>query len=420
MAIYRGGFLETEKETNNNKPLPVECVPKSTFSSRFIRFLGGRNLLFLLTIILLLGCTIFIYNKISFIFEPLHVLFEVIILPGVLGAILYYLLRPPLKLLVRWKVPRALGILILYILVAALITLVVLLVYPFLRDQFTNLAQEFPIVFMNFADQVLSFINNSHFDEFFQTYNVDYNQVLTDFTDDLVTTVKDTMATIASGVATGITGFVSTLTGIVLSLVIVPFITFYLLYEGEKMPRFILGLFPPRMRRRIGDVLHDMDKQISSYVQGQILVSFCIGIMMTIGFLIIDLPYAFLLGFLAMITSVVPYLGPVIAATPAAIIAIVNSPWLLLYLIIVWTIVQLIEGKFISPQIMGKSLSIHPITIIFVLLTAGSLFGIGGVVLGIPGYALLKVLVTHFYRLLKERYNHYQPDKTNLYEENSK
>ena len=191
----------------------------------------------------------------------------------------------------------------------------------------------------------------------------------------------------------------------------------FLHYEGEKMPKFILRIFPPFMRERIGEVLHDMDKQISSYVQGQILVSFCIGVMVTIGFLIIKMPYALLLGFLAMITSVVPYLGPAIAVTPAAIIAIVHSPWLLVKLIIVWTVVQLIEGKFISPQIMGKSLSIHPITIIFVLLTSGALFGVPGVVLGIPGYALIKVLITHLYRLFKERYNRFQTNDSNLYED---
>lgn len=357
------------------------------------------------------------YDRISFIFEPLHVLFEMIILPGVLGVILYYLLRPPLKLLIRWKIPRALAILILYLIVIALIVLLVILVFPFLRDQFTNLVQEFPVVLMTLANDLLAFLNNSHFDEYFEKINFDYNQILTDFTDDFINTVKDTLTTVATGVATGITGLVSAVTGFILSIIIVPFITFYLLYEGEKMPRFILRLFPPRMRERIGEVLHDMDKQISSYIQGQILVSFCIGLMMTIGFLIIGMPYALLLGFLAMITSVVPYLGPAIAATPAAIIAIVNSPWLLLYLAIVWTIVQLIEGKFISPQIMGKSLSIHPITIIFVLLTSGALFGVPGVVLGLPGYALIKVLVTHTYRLFKERYNRFQTDETNLYED---
>lgn len=406
--------MEQDKEIERDKLLPQE--KSNFFSTRFIRFLGGKNLLFLLVIILLIGFIIFTYDKISFIFEPLHVLFEMIILPGVLGAILYYLLRPPLKLLLRWKIPRAIAILILYLIVIALLVLLVILVFPFLRDQFTNLVQEFPVVLMTLANDLLAFLNNSHFNEYFEKINFDYNTILTDFTDGFINTVRETLTTVATGIATGITGLVSAVTGFVLSIVIVPFITFYLLYEGEKMPRFILRLFPPRMREGIGEVLHDMDKQISSYIQGQILVSFCIGLMMTIGFLIIDMPYALLLGFLAMITSVVPYLGPAIAATPAAVIAIVNSPWLLLYLAIVWTIVQLIEGKFISPQIMGKSLSIHPITIIFVLLTSGALFGVPGVVLGLPGYALLKVLITHIYRLFKERYNRFQTDETNLYE----
>ncbi|MEG0472034.1 MAG: AI-2E family transporter, partial [Solibacillus sp.] len=322
----------------------------------------------------------------------------------------------PLKLLERWKVPRSLGILILYILVAGFITLLALLVFPFLRDQFTGLVQDFPIYFMSAAESVVTFLNNSRINEYFQTVNFNYDEFLMDFQDDLVVTVKDTMTNIASGVASGITGFVSTVTGILLSLVIVPFIAFYLLYEGEKLPKFILKIFPPRMRKGVGEVFHDMDKQISSYIQGQILVSFCIGVMMTIGFSIIGLEYALLLGFIAMITSVVPYLGPAIAATPAAIIAIVHSPFMLVKLIIVWTIVQLIEGKFISPQIMGKSLSIHPITIIFVLLTAGALFGVPGVVLGLPGYALIKVLVTHAYRLFKNRYNQFQTDEANYYE----
>ena len=121
-----------------------------------------------------------------------------------------------------------------------------------------------------------------------------------------------------------------------------------------------------------------------------------------------------------MVTSVVPYLGPIIAITPAVIIALVQSPFLLLKLAAVWTVVQLVEGKFISPQIMGKTLHIHPITIIFVLVTAGSLFGVPGVILGIPGYAIVKVIVTHFFRLFKMRYNRYEPVVENHYEYLSK
>ncbi len=406
--------MEQKRERTLDKQLPEE--KSNFFSTRFIRFLGGKNLLFLLIILLLMGSVIFIYEKIAFIFQPLRVLFEVVVLPGVLGVILYYLLRPFLRILMKWKIPKIWAIFLIYFGLIGLLTLLVLLVYPFLRDQFTNLVQEFPMYFMSFVENIVSWMNSSRINEYFEIINLNYDDVVTRLTGDLVNTVKDFVTTFASSVATGITGLVSALTGFVLSLVIVPFILFYLLYEGEKMPKFILRIFPPRMRGFVGEVLHDMDKQISSYIQGQILVSICIGMMVTIGFLIIGLKYALLLGSLAMITSVVPYLGPVIAITPAFIIAIVNSPLMVVKLIAVWTIVQLIEGKFISPQIMGKSLSVHPITIIFVLLTAGSLFGVPGVVLGIPVYALLKVFVTHFYQLFKIRYNRFQTDPKDEYE----
>lgn len=383
-------------------------------STKFIRFLGGKNLLFSLIVLLLLGLVIYIFDKISFIFYPFQVLFEVVILPGVLAGILYYLFRPILKLLERW-IPRIWSIFLIFLLAIGAITLLVLLVFPFLRDQFTNLVYEFPVYFKAAVEGIVTFLNNSGVNELFSKYNINYDRVLTDVTNNLITTVRETFTNLATKIASGITGLVSAVTGFILSLVTVPFILFYLLYEGEKLPKFILSIFPPRSREDASRVLKAMDHQISHYILGQILVSFCIGVMMTIGFLIIGLDYAFLLGFIAMITSVVPYLGPAIAITPAIIIALVNSPFMVLKLIIVWTVVQLIEGKLITPNIMGSSLKIHPITIIFVLLTAGSLFGVAGVVLGIPGYAILKVLVSYLFELFKKRYNRFEENESYKY-----
>ncbi|MFO7316202.1 MAG: AI-2E family transporter [Bacilli bacterium] len=398
---------ELESEVNRSKE-------SKFFSTKFIRFLGGKNLLFTLIVLLLLGLVIYIFDKISFIFYPFQVLFEVVILPGVLAVILYYLFRPILKFLERW-IPRIWSIFLIFLLAIGAITLLVLLVFPFLREQFTNLVYEFPVYFKAAVEGVVTFLNNSGVSDLFSKYNINYDRVLTDVTDNLITTVRETLTNLASTLASGITGFVSAVTGFILSLVTVPFILFYLLYEGEKLPKFILNILPPRARNDAAKVMKAMDHQISHYILGQIFVSFCIGIMMTIGFLIIGLDYAFLLGFLAMITSVVPYLGPAIAITPAIIIALVNSPFMVLKLIIVWTIVQLIEGKLITPNIMGSSLKIHPITIIFVLLTAGSLFGVAGVVLGIPGYAILKVLVSYLFELFKKRYNRYEEDDSYKY-----
>lgn len=117
--------------------------------------------------------------------------------------------------------------------------------------------------------------------------------------------------------------------------------------------------------------------------------------------MVIGLNYALVLAIIASLTSIVPYLGPVIAITPAIIISAVTSPAMLVKLAVVWIIVQSIEGKFISPQVMGKNLSVHPITIIFVILIGGNLFGILGIIFAVPGYAVLKVIVLHILSGLK-------------------
>ncbi|HWL12897.1 MAG TPA: AI-2E family transporter, partial [Ureibacillus sp.] len=166
-----------EREKGFEDRLPREGTA-TFFQTRFIHFLGGKNLLFLLLALLLAGCIIFIFNKVSFIFYPLKVLFEVVILPGVLAIIGYYLLRPFVRLADKsgkGKVPRSLVILILYVIVAALMTLISLLVYPFLRDQFTNLVQEFPTYFMKFIETTVSSLNNSKLEGLFGKYDFDYD-----------------------------------------------------------------------------------------------------------------------------------------------------------------------------------------------------------------------------------------------------
>lgn len=382
-------------------------------SSRVIRFLGGRSTLFVLLSILLIGLIIFVFREVSFIFYPIKVFFSTVVLPIILATIAYYLLRPILRLLEKLKIPRIWGILIIFIGLIGLITLLVFLVFPFLQTQFTNLIEEFPTYFQQMLIKIDSYLRTSPVSTYYKELNININNILDSSLGNLGQLFTDTIG----GIATGVTSFISALTGFVLAIITVPFILFYLLKDGEKLPKMILRMLPPRLRDDAEEIFRDADHQISAYIQGQILVAICIGIMVSIGFLIIGMKYAWLLGALAMFTSVVPYLGPIIAITPAVIIAIVSSPFMLVKLAVVWTIVQLIDGKFISPQIMGKTLRIHPITIIFVLLTAGSLFGVAGVVLGIPGYALLKVVLTHMFKLLKIRYNKFEADVDMHYED---
>ncbi len=376
----------------------------SFFSTKLIQFLGGRNTLFLLLTLFLIGLIIWIFDIISFIFYPLQILLSNVALPVILATIAYYLLRPLLNLLEAIRIPKIWGILVILLGLIGLMTLLIVLGFPFLKIQITNLVQDFPEYFKQLVKSFDGFLRSSIFSSYYLNLAFDIDSLMKQVPEDIANTLQNAVG----GLANGIGRLISTVTGLILAIVTVPFILFYLLKDGDKLPAYILNLLPPRMRADTLQVMREADKQISAYILGQIVVSICIGVMVFIGFVIIGMDYALLLGVIAMITSVVPYLGPIIAIVPAAVIAIVTSPFMLVKLAIVWTVVQLIEGKFISPQIMGKSLHIHPITIIFVLLTMGSLFGVPGVILGIPGYALLKVLVTHFYKILKRRYNKYE------------
>lgn len=380
--------------------------------SNVIRFLGGQTTLFVLVSVLLIGLIILVFHHISFIFYPIKVFFSTVVLPVILATIAYYLLRPILRVLERARISRIWGIFIIFIGMIGLITLLIFLVFPFLRVQFHNLVADFPTYFRQLLINMDEFFKTSIFASYYNELNINVISLFDSGVGNLGKMFADTVGGIASGIST----FVSALTGLILAIVTVPFILFYLLKDGEKLPKVILKMLPPRMRDDAEAIFRDADHQISAYIQGQILVAICIGIMVSIGFLIIGMDYALLLGTLAMFTSVVPYLGPIIAITPAVIIAIVTSPIMLLKLAIVWTIVQLVDGKFISPQIMGKSLRIHPITIIFVLLTSGSLFGVAGVILAIPGYAVLKVVLTHLFSLFKLRYNKFETNKDLYYD----
>ncbi|MDI2588950.1 MULTISPECIES: AI-2E family transporter [unclassified Psychrobacillus] len=391
----------------------MEPEKPSFFSTRYIKFLGGRNTFFTFILILLIGLIIMVYGEVSFIFSPLTIFLGNVVLPVILAVIAYYLLRPILRLIEKIKIPRVWGILIIFLALIGLITLLVFLVVPFLKSQSTRLVEELPVYLIQLLNSLDSFLRTSFVADYYLEIEKEAMQVLKN----VPAEVGELFQNAISSIATGITSVLGAVTSFVLSIILVPFILFYLLKDGEELPKFVIRVFPPRMREDFHSVFRSIDNQISAYIQGQILVSICIGFMIFIGFTIIGMEYALLLGVIAMVTSVVPYLGPVIAITPAVIIALVSSdPLMLVKLAIVWTVVQLVEGKFISPQIMGKSLHVHPITIIFVLITSGALFGVPGVILGIPGYAILKVIVAHFYTLFKKRYNRYEPNLENQYE----
>lgn len=376
-------------------------------TSRFINFLGGKNLFFLFALLALIGITVFIYDQVSYVFHPFIVIFSTIVPPLILAFIGYYLLNPIVNLFEKIRIKRIWGILILILAIGGIITGVVLLTAPAIESQVKDLATTFPKYLSELGASITNWVQNSFLGPY---YEEGYNWLVDNFSN-----IPGIIGGYVVDAFRSVQNVATTVTNVVVTIVTFPIILFFLLKDGKKFKAFFLKLLPPGFRKDINKILHNMDTQVGSYIQGQIIVATCIGIMLYIGYLIIGMDYAITLAIVAAITSVVPYLGPTIAIAPALIIAIVHSPFMLIKMIIVWAAVQFLEGNFVSPNIMGRTMKIHPLTIIIVLLVAGNLFGVVGVILGIPGYAIVKVLVKYLYDKFKERYNKHFGEEYGFY-----
>lgn len=357
--------------------------------TKFKQFFIENKFVLGLLIFLLVALDIYVLTKISFIFDPLMVILKTVAAPIILAGISYYLFNPIINWLEKKKWKRGWAIALLYIVIIGLIILLFSFVIPAVKDQIVSLFKSFPGYWDQITQRFNEFSRSSLFDQLKDKLSTNMS--------DIMKTISTKGTSVVNSAISSIGSIVGTVTEVVLAIVTTPLVLFYLLKDGKKLPDFLLKMLPVNGRAHTRQVLGEANHQISSYIRGQIIVSLCIGILLFIGYLIIGLPYALTLAIIAACTSIVPYLGPAIAITPAIIIAIVTSPWLLIKLIIVWCVVQLLEGKFISPQVMGKTLKVHPITILFVILVAGNLFGVLGVIFAVPGYAVLKVIVTHVF-----------------------
>lgn len=369
---------------------------RQVWPDKFKKFFLNNKFVVGLLIALLIGVTVLVFSKIPFIFKPLSVLLHTVAAPLLLSGVAYYLLNPLVdRLERRSKVKRTYGIVTMYLVIAGIITLILLMVIPIIRTQLMGLIDNFPKYSAQIQEEFLHLTGSEFFGKIQESVGTD----LSDITGKVTTWGTSFINNAASGVG----NFVGTLTEIVLAVVTTPFILFYLLRDGKRLPDYLMRFIPTALQPQSRMVMQEMNSQVASYIRGQIIVSCCIGALLYIGYLIIGLEYSLVLAIVAACTAVVPYLGPVIAITPALVVAMVTSPFMLLKMVIVWTAVQLIEGKFISPQIMGKTLKIHPITIIFVIIFAGKMFGVLGIILAVPGYAVLKVVVTHIFQWFRFR-----------------
>lgn len=362
--------------------------------SWFFRWFLNNQGVTILLITLLSFLTILVFSKISFLFKPVGSFLEIVLLPMILTGLLYYLLNPMVDWMERHKVSRTVGISILFVLIVLLIVWGLAVAIPSIQEQASSFVQNLPSNIQKIESRITGLLEDERFEQFRPTAL----EMLDKVNDQIITFVQK----FSSSAVNWASNLISTASQIVVAVLIMPFILFYLLRDGQYLNKNITQYLPTKWRVPIGTVLSDVNSQLSNYVRGQVTVAVIVAFMFSILFSIIGLNYSVTLGVMAGFLNLIPYLGSFLAMIPAVILGLIAGPFMLLKVLIVFMIEQTIEGRFVTPLIIGSSLSIHPITILFVLLAAGQMYGVLGVLLGIPIYASIKVLVKAIFEWYKE------------------
>lgn len=376
--------------------------------SRWMNFLGGTDLLFTLVAVILLGIAFFLFNQVSYIFTPVLVVISNILMPFVIALLMYYLFNPFVNYLEKRKVKRIYGVGILFLLVIGLLVVAVGAIFPFLRDQIASFIENFPDFIDSIIGTVTGWVETLPFGAEIESFIEEGETFIASIPDNLDQYLTDGF----SGLSTVMAG----VTNVVVTVITFPIILFFLLKDEKRFFNAVLGVVPPKWREDLIRVSSEINLQVGAYVKGQLIIASSIGVMMFIGFTVIGLEYNGVLAIIAGFTSIIPYIGPTLAFIPALVIALMDSWWMVLQLLIVWAVVQFIDGNLIEPNVMGKQLNVHPLTIIIVLLVMGDLIGLFGLIFGVPIYAIIKVIVVHFFQQFKKRYNKYYGDVDGEYD----
>ena len=377
-----------DKELEKNKK---ETRIEKSREDKLLAFIGGKFIIYILLIVILLGIAIYLYTEISYIFTPINAIVSSIITPIIVAYVFYYMLNPLVNFFEK-KMSRFIASLLAIFVGIITILIVIVGVVPIIVEQTQNLITALPRYIEVVKGYLEEYSDNAYVQVVVEYVNNNLN----------VSKISEKLVSIATSGAQGVVSSISSTASV---LVTMPFVLFFLLKDASHFNKFVISLLPKKLEQPVAETIDEIDEKVGSYIQGQMLVSLCIGVMLFFGYNIIGLHYSFSLATIAAFLSIVPYLGPVIAITPAMLVAASTSWVMIVKMLVVWGIVQFLEGNIISPNIMGRSMNMHPLTVIFVILIGVNISGVVGAILGIPVYSILKVLVGKLLLSIKDRYN---------------
>lgn len=385
----------------------MENKRKRTHRTVFEKWFLNNRFSIILVNILLFFLIIWVFNKISFVLNPAWLFFSAILPPLLLAVIQYYIMNPLVDILEKkLKVPRVLTIVVLFIIVIAILIWIINTLIPIAQGQINALIKNWPHIWNDSTNAVQETLRDP------RLHSVKSN--LQSMVDNAQKTLFRSGQDAFNTTIGNITSAVNIITMVGMTLLTAPFILFFMLKDGHQLRPYITKFAPQRWQESFSKLLYDINYALASYIRGQITVAFWVGVMFSIGYTVVGLPYGLALAILAGFMNLIPYFGTFIAFIPALAISIMSSTSMLIKVLVVFMIEQTIESRLISPLVMGNRLEMHPITTILVLIGASSVWGLWGVIFGIPIYAILKIIVSRVYNYYRRESEVFDDEDTDL------
>jgi len=310
-----------------------------------------------------------------------------ILTPFAISALIAYLFDPFADKLESWKLNRTLAVVIVFLVMTIITFIILLFLIPTLEQQITNLITNLPMYFQWLSEHVSPWLKEK-FGIQTDVFNMSEMSVL------LKMHWNE-----AGGIAKNIIASLSK-SGLVvvnwmMNIVLIPVVTFYLLRDWDILTARVGELIPRPVYPTINKLVTESNNVLSAFLRGQFSVMLALGIIYSIGLMIIGLDLSLLIGMGAGIVSFIPYLGAITGMVVGVISAFVQFGDLnyVIYVLIVFAIGQLLEGMVLTPWLVGDRIGLHPVAVIFAVLAGGQLFGFVGILLGLPLAAVIMVLL---------------------------
>jgi predicted PurR-regulated permease PerM len=279
------------------------------------------------------------------------------------------------------KIPRAISILGIYLLLVGIFSLAIGLMVPVVVEQTNELLKNLP----DYVNQFTHWLTN------IQATAVEFGVF-----EEMKSSFASWQASLGQSTGGGVLTLVGGVFGGLISLFSVLVMTFYMIIEEDNTKKFIMSISPKKYQEYLIQLMDRISLRMGQWLRGQLILSFSVGFLVYIGLSIFGVKYAFVLALIAAITEIIPYVGPILGAVPGVLIGFTISPWMGISTILLYFIIQQVENSFLTPKIMSKAVGLNPVIVIISILVGAKVGGPIGAIISIPVAIILSIFLKDF------------------------